>query len=525
MIVQNNISAINTFRNMAANVKETAKSNEKLSSGRRINRSADDAAGLAIREKMRAQVNGLGRASANSQDGISLIQSADGALSEVHSILHRMRELSTQAANDINEQVDRQAIQDEVDQLVREIDRIAFTTEFNKMTILDGSLSNGKYIKSISGSNISGLTLNNPFQAVNGLTTISLEGGQKFDTIFNFEFPRNNAPYTINNIVQEEGQTVLGINISADIALAAGIDTSGMPNAPAAFYAVSVNAGETAEIIAGNVSSMIQAALGKDWSVTATGANMTITHKFVGEFSEGIQITADPVDFWEPGGGWDTTGPTDNITGTQGKDIIVRIDDGVADFSRVNTSAWENEPEEGGLRGRDTLLNLVLGDGTDEFVHREQFTFKIDDATISTGAIIATQTGRELALQVGANVGYLQSARIGISSLNATSLGISALNMFSHENAQLALSAIDIASQLVSDQRAALGAIQNRLEHTIANLDTVAENLLQAESRISDADMAKEMMGFTKYSILTQASQAMMAQANNLPQGVLQMLR
>ena len=516
MIIQHNIPAENSFRNMAVNNKGTAKALEKLSSGFRINIAGDDAAGLAISEKMRAQVKGLNRASANSQDGVSLIQSADGALQEVHAILHRMRELSIQAANDVNQQVDRQAIQNEIDQLVKEVDRISATTEFNKMTVLDGSLSRGKYVKSVSGSNVSGVALIDQHSAIDGLTSIAVVGGTKFDCNFDMSFPLNNEPYSSMGVVQLPG-TILNIEIGDDIALAAGLQTP-------AEYAVAVNVGESAAVIAGNVRDALSAALGHDWSVTATGPSLRVAHNLVGEFDPGIKITADPMDIWEPGE-WDTSDmPADNVSGTQGSDVLVLIDGEEADFSRINAHDWDNEPEPGHLRGRDTLLNLVVGDDPEE-AHRNQFTFKIDDATRNSGAIIATRNGRELTLQVGANTGYEQTVRISVGGLGAKALGISELRMFTHQEAQNGLASIDIAVQMVSDQRAELGAVQNRLEHTIANVDTVAENLQDAESRLRDADMAKEMMAFTKFSILHQSSQAMLAQSMNIPQGVLQLLR
>jgi flagellin len=170
------------------------------------------------------------------------------------------------------------------------------------------------------------------------------------------------------------------------------------------------------------------------------------------------------------------------------------------------------------------LLRVTNGDDEDNPTS-VAFQFRIDDATRLSGAIISIDQGNELALQVGANAGYAQTIRMGVIATSAFSLGVSAVDIRSHVDAQNAIGSIDNAIQMVSDQRATLGAVQNRLEHTIANLDTVAENLQDSESRIRDVDMAKEMMNFTKFSILMQAAQAMMAQANSLPQGVLQLLR
>jgi flagellin-like hook-associated protein FlgL len=409
--------------------------------------------------------------------------------------------------------------------------------EFNGMTVLDGSLSGDKYVKSVSGSNISGLTLrSNPEMRIPGLTSIAVQGGAKFDFDFDFSFPYT-SEYAHNGTVQA-GPISLHISLGDDIAMSAGIP------APA-FMAVAVNVGETSAVIAGNVRDTLAVALGSDWTVTATGSRLNVAHNFAGNFSPGIRIEAqlggDQIGdglLWDPGE-WETgafgDSPTGNVAGTSGRDAIVTINGEEANFTNVNMRGWSADNWDpdglhmGHLRGRDTLLNLHHTiDGFDpEFdsSHHNQFTFRIDDATVNSGAIISTRDSSQLTLQVGANTGYDQTVRIGIQQLSSNSIGISELNVFTHQEAQNAVASIDIASQIVSDQRATLGAIQNRLEHTMNNLDTVAENLQDAESRLRDADMAKEMMEFTKNNILLQASQAMAAQAYNIPQGVLQLLR
>jgi flagellin len=516
---------------MGVNNRGTASSLEKLSSGFRINRAGDDAAGLAISEKMRAQVRGLNRASANAQDGISLIQAAEGALQETHAILQRMRELGIQAANDVNETVDRQAIQDEINQLTREVDRIAVTTEFNRMTILDGSLDNGMYIRNATGFNVSSLSIVPNFNAegdvsiLPSLTSVAVTtAGVNFDQTFNFALVNDPAVDGVTNGLTDSavsGSTIQ-IEMSAEVLISAGLDPANNT------LMVAVNAGENGAVIAGNVRDTLQIALGADWTVTTTGGRLNIQHNFIGAFDDGFEFTLNAGEsagmiFTE---GWDTG------VGSIGRDAVITLNGGEGDvlFSedRNNNFLFDgNGSEVAGqtltLRGRDSIALLFAETDTDGA--ETAFSFRIDDAARLSGAIVSVAQGSEMALQIGANVGYDQTMRLAIGSLSATSLGIGELNVLDHVNAQNSVAGIDGALQQVSDVRAGLGAIQNRLEHTIANLDTVAENLQDAESRIRDVDMAREMMNFTKFNILTQAAQAMMAQANNLPQGVLQLLR
>ena len=529
MIIQNNIPALNTFRQMKSNNTGSAKALEKLSSGLRINRAGDDAAGLAISEKMRAQIRGLNRASANAQDGISLVQSADGAMQEAHAVLHRMRELAVQSGNDVNEQIDRQAIQDEIDQLAKEIERISNTTEFNKKTILDGSLTNGKFVKLISGSNISSITLQHPsdYPLVNGITSIAVqEAGEYYNMTFNFALG-NEAPAVMAGTVQEGYQTNLEIELSDDIMTAAGRVPEDGP------LAVAIAAGDSGDVVAGKVRDILSNFLGSDWTVTASGEKVTVKANYIGNFEgDSFTITAEDTDIFEPladAGEWTTDPTSANVQGTTGRDmrLVVNGEEDFIDEDLNQITEWEEPPEDGALRWKDAYKQIYLGDGGGDFgeVQSQQFSFRIDDPTRTSNGIVATQDGSDLTLQIGGNVGYSQTVRLEIESISTVSLGVSSINVMNHRRSQMALSAIDGGIQKVSNQRAALGAIQNRLEHTISNLDTVAENLQDSESRIRDVDMAKEMMNFTKFSILMQASQAMAAQANSLPQGILQLLR
>ncbi|PPB13002.1 flagellin [Brevibacillus laterosporus] len=378
MRINHNVSALNTHRQLGVNTGASGKNLEKLSSGLRINRAGDDAAGLAISEKMRGQIRGLEMASKNAQDGISLIQTAEGALTETHSILQRMRELAVQASSDTNEGVDRQKLQAEVDELSKEIKRISTDTEFNNQKVLDGSFDNKTFhIGSNQGQNIK-LSINdmsNEKLGVNGLAKETTAGDITFtnrsgDDDFKVEF-------------------VIGAKGSS-------------------------------------TSAAVDSKTGKV-TVTLASAN-----------------------------GTDTTAKLDDVLGAL---------KGVGVESKLAT----------GKKGSDAAAKLT-------------------ETTISKAAATNVDDTR------GVNISTQKAADKAITTIN------NALNK-------------------VSEERSKLGANQNRLEHTINNLGATAENLTAAESRIRDVDMAKEMMDFTKNNILTQAAQAMLAQANQQPQGVLQLLR
>lgn len=412
MIVQHNMSALNANRQLGITAGSLAKSTEKLSSGYRINRAGDDAAGLAISEKMRGQIRGLDQASANSQDGISLIQTAEGALMETQSILQRMRELAVQAASDTNTDDDREQIQQEISQLTNEVDRIATTTEFNTKKLLDGSKTGAAKEKE---------------------GTASAEG-----TFVNGNVALQNLEDIDLSLVGVDD--VIRIEILADTtANAAAIISSGSFTQNSLFG----NAGDVT-ISTGRI--IISNALFSDSTATACTDALTILISSFGNLRAGDVITIS--------------------------------------LSRYVASAEAEDGEEA------------------------------------------------LRLQIGANTG--QEMELSIASMKARALNIvrtdtgfegNALDVTEQNNASMAVEAYDLALNKVSTERAKLGAVQNRLEHTIANLDTSAENLQAAESRIRDADMAKEMTQYSKNNILMQAGQSMLAQANQSTQGVLSLLQ
>jgi flagellin len=464
MRINHNISALNTYRQLSMNNANGSKSIEKLSSGLRINRAGDDAAGLAISEKMRGQIRGLDMASKNAQDGISLIQTAEGALNETHSILQRMRELAVQAANDTNTTDDRAEIQKEIDQLKSEIDRIADTTEFNTKKLLNGGAG---LQTEFSSETVAGVSQN----------WLDVVGGTADTKATNVDInitAAENAKSAVYNV------TVTGVTAGAQT-----ISING--------YTISYTATTTAADNAAAIAEAINAVSDKiGVTAEADGADLSIMSSDVGSAAS-ITINA-AADTLTAGSAVATTvaGEDASITGITGDYI-----------AQGNSIIFTT----GDYKGMEIQLNAAVMSDT---AGDNQATFKVTgNGTIS--------------LQIGANEG--QDMSVSIGDMRGESLGISNINVTTAVSAKASITTLDAAIKKVSGERAKLGAYQNRLEHTINNLGTSSENLSAAESRIRDVDMAKEMMEFTKNSILTQAAQAMLAQANQQPQGVLQLLR
>ena len=367
MRIQHNIMAMNAYRNYTNNTSALSKNLEKLSSGYKINRAGDDAAGLAISEKMRAQITGLDKAQDNAKDGISLVQTAEGALTEVHDMLNRMYELAEQSANGTFEDgTDRTQLQKEVDQLKSEIDRIADSANFNGIKLLDGSMKTG--------------------------TTV---------------------------------------NIAADT-------------------------------ISGTVNQT-------DIKLTAAGGKVNFGNAFKG----GDNVTINGVTYTY----------ASQATGTDGKTF--------KDFNTLKSAAKKNGVTIGG----------------------------------TTSAATFTKAGKDLTLQIGDTSEKFNQLQVSINDCHVDALGLTDMKISDQDSAAKALNSIKSAINYVSDVRGTLGATQNRLDHTINNLSVMTENIQDAESTIRDTDVADEMMAYTKNNILIQSAQAMLAQANQVPQGVLQLLQ
>ncbi len=451
--INTNISALNAWKNLSVTGDMMSKSLEKLSSGFRINRAADDAAGLAISEKMRAQTAGLRQASRNAQDGISLIQTAEGALNETHAILQRMRELANQAVNETNTQEDRLEIQKELEQLKEELNGISERTEFNGLKLLNGSLgargasSDPSNVKVVSAT---GLTTGDydvtiTKAATKAATSLTFDGtDDKFDEIVT----DNNTLYINGVEVDLTGVTTLG----------------------------------------GLKDSIVKIADKAGVEVDVTGQKLTLTAI---EYGTGHKV---------------------ELGGDVGQAI----------------KAADSFDEEDGVHAE---ADVVVGDVTTHIVGVGQEAvysgaqFSLTGLQNSTATVTVTKSGARM--QIGANAG--QEMVADISEVSAKTLGteekkVSDIGVSSTDYAKEALSVIDAALNQVSSERSKLGAFQNRLDHTINNLQTAAENLTAAESRIRDVDMALEMATFTRHQILMQAGTAMLAQANMAPQSVLRLL-
>ncbi|MEY8518865.1 flagellin [Lachnospiraceae bacterium 29-84] len=396
MVVQHNLTAMNSNRQLGVITSSQSKSAEKLSSGYKINRAGDDAAGLKISEKMRSQIRGLNKASTNAQDGVSLIQTAEGALNEAHSILQRMNELAVQGANDTNQNIDREAINEELDALVKELDRISETTQFNKQELLDGSFQNKNLHVGANANQKIEISIDNMNAETLGLKSVTV-------TSTTLEDKQKGEKYTT--------ATYEGITYSYDINLS----------------------------MSKNLSAAI-AAIQKGLSAKYTSS------------------------------------------------LYVQQGDGT----------WK------GLEASGSFSSVASA-------------ISADRKAVKSAASAALRTGFSSLLKKEET-----TASKALSTTTTTTGNVSVSN---YDAANASITAIQDAINKVSTQRSALGALQNRLEHTIANLDNVAENTQAAESRIRDTDMASEMVEYSKNQILAQAGQAMLAQGNQSTQGVLSLLQ
>ena len=539
MIVQHNMTAMNANRQLGISTSALAKSTEKLSSGYRINRAADDAAGLAISEKMRSQIRGLDQASTNAADGISMIQTAEGALNESHSILQRMRELAVQAANGTETDDDRDNIQDEIEQLQEELDRIASDTEFNTMKLLDGSLSAasaggsdagpkfGIYDDELQGfvtSNVSGVSITVTTAAsANGESAIWDKTGKELTLNL-----RKNTTYTqseidelIANAKQEDSTAE---NTPADVTLNlyyGSLTATKEMGGDTTVAGVRAESGE--QNIVADTSDLFVGANAITIKANKYGADMNITLNInfnAAAGQEECELTN--------GAEYTTTGalssPAEYTLSLQsGKEYTEQEIENILAAAGLNMDVTLSGPNP------DVPNTLFITQATDD----TKVTFALtggsglgdEDAFLGQAKYGVTSGGKGITLQVGANEG--QTMSFSIDDMSATALGINAsnVNVSTQKGASDSLGKIDDAIQKVSKQRSLLGAVQNRLEHTIANLDNTAENLQAAESGIRDVDMAAEMVTMSKYNILQQAGQSMLAQANQATQGVLSLLQ
>ncbi|AFS77327.1 flagellin [Gottschalkia acidurici 9a] len=568
MRINNNLLAMNTHRQMGITGTNQSKSMEKLSSGFKINRAGDDAAGLAISEKMRGQIRGLNMASKNSQDGISLIQTAEGALNETHAILQRMRELAVQAANDTNVTQDRGEIQKEINQLTSEINRIGNTTEFNTMKLVDGSRSKdyevnaavttpGKTVSVTKAVDQTVLVGDEPVAWSNDTSQSKFDVKISGNGDNGFDWSTLDATGTNKIVVSRSGDD---FTVDFDGKDGSGktlkIDAEKMVfDASTSTYSYKNQGVEfsfTAEDVANwaNTDSFTL-------DLNTIGADATGTHTSV---AQKVALTVTDPDT--------TTSSMSSITVTEaaalqdvakldiawdeaaGKFTATSYDGAGTQVSKTEFSLAAGETLNYNENGISFTFNAVAG-ATNAATVNGSFELKTETKDVVSEPTVTTPADtedRSLTFQVGANEN--QAMSLDINDMRSVALGISSakagagfasdksvtdgtdntaaeysLDVSSHKAAAASVTVINNAIEKVSAERSKLGAVQNRLEHTIKNLDTSAENLQAAESRIRDVDMAKEMMNLTKQNILQQAAQAMLAQANQAPQGVLQLLR
>ena len=510
MVVQHNMSAMNANRMLSGVSSAQSKSTEKLSSGYRINRAADDAAGLSISEKMRGQIRGLNQASTNAQDGISLIQTAEGALNESHSILQRMRELSVQAANGTETDDDREAVQNEIEQLQSELTRISDTTEFNTMKLLDGSRSGSAVSASVSKSAASALT------KVDATTQVNT-AADAFDALASGK----DSTLAVTVIDKNGNSSTVKVTITGDTKTADNAD--GAENTAQAF-----------------ADALKESSLGDSYDFSTDGnGKLKFTAKEAGKTANSILLSQDNaaavktdestigVDAYsqitkEIGSYTGTGNIEDKIFTVNGEKFLyvtdpAKLGDDYKDVNYVKVTGTNAQNADGSdAKTMAALIKSKTG--------IEAETDKAAKTTLNLKPS-STATGKGIELQIGANEGQTMSFTLDDMSADALGVGGSSVNLSTQESAKTATTTIDAAIKKVSKARGQMGAVQNRLEHTINNLDTASENLQTAESRIRDTDMAEEMVNYSKNSILAQAGQSMLAQANQANQGVLTLLQ
>ena len=536
MVVQHNMSAMNANRNLGITTGLQAKSSEKLSSGYRINRAADDAAGLSISEKMRSQIRGLNKASDNAQDGISLIQTAEGALNEQHSILQRMRELSVQAANGVETDDDREAVQNEISQLQDELTRISETTEFNTMKLLDGSRAGstattgsgpkfGVVDATLGGalvtSNIAGIkvTVAAAADTKAGSESAIWDATGKTLTLNlaqNTAYTQEEIDELIKNAKQEDS-TATGTPAEVSVTLKNSILNVGTTAMNGTVTAAGAKATSDAATVTGFVGAdKIQFDANKygtelngtvfkiDFTAKAGEENIEATTAIAISATNGV--TAGEYAIHLAAGKEYTAADLEDILAKSGFDMKVTL-----------SGATPDEP--------NTLYGTTSGSSVADIEMKNGAGLGSTKAMWGQEGYDGVSTGDGITLQIGANEG--QTMSFSLEDMSARALGVDGnkVDLSTQEGAQKATTTIDAAIKKVSEQRGRMGAIQNRLEHTIANLDTAAENTQTAESRIRDTDMAEEMVEYSKNNILAQAGQSMLAQANQSTQGVLSLLQ
>ena len=461
MVVQHNMQAANANRMLNITTGAQSKSTEKLSSGYRINRAADDAAGLSISEKMRKQIRGLDKASSNAEDGVSSVQTAEGALTEVHSMLQRMNELAVQASNGTNSDTDRGAIQDEISQLTTEIDRVAETTKFNETYLLKGGNGTKDVYMNGHDAGLKGTLTDSATTATFKVAAGALDAGKSV-TIGGKDYTigstKTEAENSIGNATK--GDTVTIDGTAYTVAEDVGTEDTNKNKLTLANIKNKINEGSTVEY---------------------NGTKMTA-------MKDGDNNGVDDAD-------------SSVISAAHAVDLMEKELTAANNIGATKTAA--------------TAKKVA------DYTSKDGVTFDITKGTAEVADKLS------FSLHVGSDADMTNKITVDIETMNSSYLGIKGLNVNDDSGiaGTYAIDAISDALQKVSEQRSSLGAVQNRLEHTIDNLDNVVENTTTAESRIRDTDMAEEMVNYSKNNILAQAGQSMLAQANQSNQGVLSLLQ
>ena len=614
MVVQHNMQAMNANRMLNVTTSTQAKATEKLSSGYKINRAADDAAGLTISEKMRKQIKGLDRASTNAEDGVSAVQTAEGALTEVHSMLQRMNELAVQASNGTNSESDRSAIQDEISQLTTEIDRVSETTKFNETYLLKGDVNDATKTNTIAAhdAGLDGKLVDNG-NGTSTFTAKSLAVGDKVSIAgkeYKIGKSADSADYAKKGATAVNpvgvGDTVTSNGVTTTIV--AKITTADATDTTAGKWGAKLNTAAnwkdndkiiaadgtewkydtaTSKFINQTDTTQTKAATsttdlvkdGAKFNLTAANTDLKALNGVtvvddLGKNEISISDTAGITALQGTIKAGDTVtvgGATKTVTAETPKTLAeIAKDTGLANGNNVGIGSKTYTVDistdlDNGKITKDDFLAMIK-DGDKVKVDANTYTAIVkasDDDSITldeayskmaeelkTASSIGTDTAATVknngngtfeitqgkvtvkdalsfSLHVGADADMTNKINVDIESMSAAGLGIKGLNVKDATGtaATYAIDAIADAVAKVSSQRSALGAVQNRLEHTIANVDNVVENTTSAESRIRDTDMAEEMVNYSKNNILAQAGQSMLAQANQSNQGVLSLLQ
>ena len=541
MVIQHNMQAANANRQLGTIVSNQSKATEKLSSGYRINRAADDAAGLSISEKMRSQIRGLNQASTNAEDGISLIQTAEGALTESHSILQRMRELSVQAANGTETDDDREAVQNEISQLQDELDRISDTTEFNTMKLLNGNLDGSssadtsagpkfgvfdEKLKAFVSSDVNGVKVSTTTTAKAGAESAIWDKTGKeltLNLVKDKTYSQSEIDDLIANAKQEDSQAT-GAPANVSVKFASGVLTASQNVTGTVTAAGKKATSGTTKIVDSTANTYVGA---NSINITSKkyGADNNVSISISFDAEVGKESITKKSNAASNSAGAVTAGAGYELKLQAGKtytqdDIEKLLKEAGLDYD-VELSGPDPD-------NKDTANTLFITDSAANVAVKLQNGAGLGDTDAYLGDSkydVSSGAGGGLTLQIGANEGQTMELSIGDMSAKALGVSGSAINIATQDGASKATTVIDDAIKKVSAQRSALGAVQNRLEHTISNLDTSSENLQTAESRIRDVDMAEEMVEYSKNNILQQAAQSMLAQANQSTQGVLSLLQ